>query len=113
MGIITTMRRQKGIYWAAGDPGGYGQPSYSAPVEIDCRWEDVSERMVGPDNVEFVSRSIVYPDRVLVLNGFLKLGLVESATPASPVGVANAYPIRLLRQTPNLKNTETLLEVIL
>ena len=76
--------KQTCVYWAPGnaDSGGlaydmYGQPVYADGVELDCRWENVTEIFVTLKGVEESSRAIVFVDDTVV-GGLLMLGDLDS-----------------------------------
>lgn len=65
---------QTATYWAPGEPDGVGGRSFLAPVTILCRWQDTAKLYRTAQGEERVSEAIVYPDRELVVGGFLALG---------------------------------------
>ena len=113
MSLISRMRRQDAIYWAAPVPTGYGKWSYTAPVAIKVRWEDVAEEFMDPANQRLVSKSLVYVGQVMQPNEWLKLGVLvpedeEGETDTDPTKEPDAFRIRQFAQVPNIRNTETL-----
>ena len=104
MGIIAKMRRQRAILWERA-PGydAEGRPAYLWPVEIACRWDDENREERDARGQLFVTRAVVYVDRVLKLGDVLKKGALDSTTPAIPDGIEGAYPIRAFRETPDFK----------
>lgn len=110
MSIISRMRRQQAVYWEpTGQSGPGGEPLYLAPIEIKCRWDDVQEVSVSPTGEEFVSRSKVYTDRRVKLNGVLKEGKLDSVTlPDEPLANEEAFLIRARGKIPNFRATEFL-----
>ena len=121
MGIITTMRRQKAVYWSLA-PGGdkdqvdeFGNPIINlTPIEIDVRWEDVSIEFVGANGTNEISRARVYVDRDVEVGGVLMLGIIANITDSViPKENTNAWEIRRFEKLPNIKNTEQLRTVFL
>ncbi len=116
MSIIKRMRKQTAVYWAmaASESAGedfddHGQPQWASPVEIKCRWEDVSKEFVDPKGTTRVSRSIVYADRDLVVGGVLMLGeLTDVDEEENVLENDGAWEIRRFDKIPNLKATEFL-----
>ena len=108
MGIITTMRRQKAVYWAAGVPDRHGERAMATAVEIDCRWEDVAEEFTDANGATRISRAKVNPDRVCTLGGFLWEGELTNVPNADPHEVEKAYEVVRFDKLPNLRNTEIL-----
>lgn len=79
---------QTATLWAV-TPNGYGGSTFSAPVPIQCRWEDRTEKFVGPiDRQERVSKSIVYTDRNLNVGDYLFLGESAAADPSLVIGAS-------------------------
>lgn len=116
MGIIKRMRKQKAVYWppesseSAGDDfDDYGQPQVSDPVEIDCRWEEVSEEFIDATGTRQMSRAKVYVDRDVKVGGILMLGILSDITdPVNPKKNENAWEIRRFEKFPDLKAKEYL-----
>ena len=117
MGIITRMRKQTCVYWAfaSSDSAGedyddFGQPQWSSPIEILCRWENVSEEFVDAKGTRQVSRSKVYVDRDVRVGELLMLGELVDVIDGENALVKNddAWAIRKLDKIPNLKAPEFL-----
>lgn len=108
MGVITTMRRGKAIWWSKTGRGVSGDPTFAAPVEISCRWEDVQERFIDLVGAEVVSSALVYVDRDMKAGDFLQRGELESGTPANPTDSSEAWEMRDWNKLPNFKETEYL-----
>ena len=116
MGIITRMLKQTAVWWplssaeSAGiDYDNYGQPVVADPVEIDVRWEDVSEEFLDRNGTVQLSRARVYVDRDVEVGGILMLGeLTDITDENNPKENDNAWEIRRVEKLPNLKNTEYL-----
>ncbi|MHA2065524.1 MAG: hypothetical protein ACXABY_14210 [Candidatus Thorarchaeota archaeon] len=116
MGIIESMRRQTAVYWPPGSEatGGvdfdqYGKPSYADPVEIDCRWENVSEELVTADGTEFICKARVYVDQAVTPGGVLFLGETGDVDDLDDPKVNDgAWEVKRYDEMPNLRNTETL-----
>lgn len=115
MSIISRMRKQTAVYWPLDiESGGdkfddYGQPVLSDPIEIKCRWEDVSEEFIGSDGTRQISNAKVYVDRDVDVGGVLMLGtLLDVSSADNPKGNIGAFEIRKFEKIPNLKATEFL-----
>ncbi len=116
MSIITRMLKQTAVWWplasmesSGSDYDNYGQPIVTDPVEIDVRWEDVSEEFLDKDGVVQLSRARVYVDRDVEVGGVLMLGELTDITDATtPKENENAWEIRRVEKLPNLRNTEYL-----
>lgn len=107
MGIITRMRKQTAVYWKPLGSGEDGRPTFEAPIEVKCRWDDRMESYLDRSGNQRISNSVIYPDRVLLLDGYLWLGELVDA-PVDPTTLFDARRIERFDQTPNLRNTETL-----
>lgn len=109
MSIITTMRRQTAVWWQRStSPDGFGRYTYAAPIQIDCRWEDIVVEFLDPQGNKTQSRSVVYVDRVIAAGDMLMEGDWESNTADDPTEEELAFEVRRFDKLPNLKNTETL-----
>lgn len=116
MGIITRMRKQICVYWGlqSSESGGldydeYGQPVYTDPIELECRWEDRSEEFIDPSGTRMTSAAVVYVDQDVDVGGVLMLGELEDITDESiPKENEGAHEIRAFNKLPNLRATEFL-----
>jgi hypothetical protein len=116
MGIITKMKKQTAVYWpsetseSAGDAfDDYGKPVVADPIEIDCRWEDVSEEFSDATGTRQISRAKVYVDRDVDVGGILMLGELTDITDEVNIKENDgAFEIRRFDKLPNLKATEYL-----
>lgn len=141
MSIITKMRLQKAVYWRRGKPDGFGGYVYDDPVEIDCRWQDVQEEYIGATGVRLLSRSVVFPDRLIFVGDMLKLGNLDdllddmggnsddnvsddnssciydidsgSDVAFDPASIKGIHEVMHVSVIPNLRNTEVLYKVFL
>ena len=118
MGIITRMRKQTCVYWAfaSSDSAGedyddFGQPQWSSPIEILCRWENVSEEFVDAKGTRQVSRSKVYVDRDVRVGELLMLGeLVDVVDGDSIRASGNAIQLRFLTLLAGTVSVSTLID---
>ena len=122
MSLISRMRKQTAVYWAllGADSAGvvdyddYGQPQYTDPVEIACRWEEVTVEFLDAQGTRQISNASVYVDRDVDLGGVLMLGELTDITDDDiPKENDNAWEIRRYEKMPNLRNTEFLRTVYL
>ncbi len=88
-------------YWAPPTPDGFGGGTYPAPVEIACRWEDKPELFIDAEGREQQSAAVVYPDRELLVEGWLVQG---SSAEADPHNAAGAFEIKAARKITSLRN---------
>ena len=110
---LTRKMNQNAIYWASTVPDGYGNDSFSSPVDVAVRWEYKQELFIDAKGEEHVSMAFVYAITTFVLGGFLQLAEVDSVTPSTPIGVTGAFPIRSLLKTPSVRGDQILYRAIL
>ena len=113
MGIITKMRKQTCVYWAFKntESGGiaydnYGQPQWTDPVEIECRWEDVNKEFMDAVGTRQLSNAIVYVDRAMKPGEVLFKGLLADlsvAEKAAPKSAEGAWEIKQYDELPTLR----------
>lgn len=109
MSIISKMRRQKAVWWAQGGTDDYGNPTYSAAVEINCRWEDVIKEYIDSQGAKRLSSAVVYVDRDMKPGDILRLGTLASVTaPSAPKSNTGWAAVEAFHNLPNLKTTEFL-----
>jgi hypothetical protein len=90
-------------YWAPAGDDGYGGLAWSAPVPINCRWEDIAEKFTNANGEELVSSAVVWPDAILATGGFLWRGEYDTGLPLDPREQAGAYEIKKFQRTPELR----------
>lgn len=108
-------RTQPAVYWApVGKPGRDGKPRVAAPVEILCRWEDVTVRFIDAGTGdEVTSKARVFPNQEVVSGGWLlKGGLDDLAPDADPI-TNDAHEIRRYEDLPDFKGSKHLLTAML
>jgi hypothetical protein len=108
MSIATRNLKQTATLWTAGATDVYGNRTWSAPVPIPCRWEDVQEKVLDFQGNEIISKAIVYVDRDLSNNDYIGLGVYSDLTPP-----AAAKEVRNFSKIPNLAATQYVRKVIL
>ena len=88
------------VYWAYTGVDSNGNPTYIAPVEINCRWEDTNELFQGPVTQE-VSNAKVYVGIDLTVEGALRKGkLAEVTDQVNPFLNTKTYRIRRFDKMP-------------
>ena len=116
MSIITKMLKQTAVYWglaSEGDEGidfdDYGQPLLTDPVDLDCRWEDVSEEFISADGTRQLSRAKVYVNEDVDVGGILMLGTEDDITDSDNVKEnKGAWEVKRFDSLPTFKATEFL-----
>ncbi len=108
---------QKAVYWAllgtdsAGvvDYDDYGQPQHTDPVEINCRWEEITIEFLDAQGTRQLSNARVYVGQDVDIGGVLMLGELADVTDENnPKENDDAWEIRRFEKLPNLKNTQFL-----
>lgn len=113
LGLATRAMKQKAIYWGLLDVDEYGKPNPASPVEISCRWEQVSVEFVEPNGERALSRARLIVDRDLEVKGKLKLGAYDEKIQEDPDRNNDVYEIRQFNKTPNFRGTKYIREVFL
>lgn len=108
MRLLVKMLKQTAIYWAPSGTDRYGQPEWAAPIEIQCRWEDVTENMQKADGETFQTKATVYVSQDVAVNGMLKQGDLVSSTNPNPRLESNTREIAQFDKLPTLKATKFL-----
>lgn len=83
----------------------YGKPTFSAPVQLSCRWEDRTEQLKDKKGEEFISKSRIFLNDDVDLDGYVFLGTSVSITPSLLTG---AYEIQQKGRQPDLRNIRNL-----
>jgi hypothetical protein len=68
---------QKCVYWGSPAPDGYGGYTYTDPIELDCRWEDIGMVENTALTVQFQIRSEVQLAQDVDEEGMLLLGTID------------------------------------
>lgn len=103
--FTTRNLHQKCCYWGNPIPDGYGGFTFDEPVELDCRWEDISMTELAALGIASTIRSEVYLSQDVDEQGMLLLKeLVEldSSEYNDPVS-AGAFIIVRFDRIPTLK----------
>ena len=99
--------RQAAVYWPPLPADQYGVPTWGAPVQIKCRWEDTIEEFIDAKGSKAFTRAKVFADRVLTPGGVLFKGtLAAISSSAAPKDNPGAWEIRSFNNTPNLNQTD-------
>lgn len=115
MSVITKVLKGTCVYWPPGseasaegrDFDDYGQPVYSDPIELDCRWDDTALEFIDPTGTLQVSKSAVMVSQDVSVGGVLFNGTLSQAIDLDvPKNNDNAWEIRQFEKIPNFKQTE-------
>ncbi len=120
---INKIAVQTAVYWGNPQNDGEGGFTYDNPVEIFCRWVDISQQIsTSPinDGTIIVSRATIYTNEVLSIEGVLFLGTLEDIElyaessgdmSIHPKLVPNTFQIKRIGQTPELRSSTSFLRV--
>jgi len=109
MSLITRMRRQNAVYWALDSIDQFGKKTFSSPVQIKVRWDDVTEEFLDSEGVRQVSKAVVYVGEDIEEGSVLMLGELSDITDAVNIKEnEGAWEVRMFAKTPNLRATEFL-----
>ena len=98
---------QAAVYWAKIGVDNYGNPTFSDPIEISCRWEDIINEVVDASGTTIISKTKVLVDRDVLVGGVLYLGELESAMTSENVeDYSDAYEIKVFGKVPNIDADE-------
>lgn len=89
----------------------YGRPSWSPPVVVNCRWEDVSNTFTDGGGQQQRSRSRIYVDRRLAVGDFIAKGVFTDVDPYEPD--ESAKEIRDFREISNVLGDRTEYRVLI
>lgn len=92
-------------YWAPGARDLYGKPSWSVPVQFNCRWEDRTEQVRSKHGEEFTSLSRVFLVETVDMDGYVFLGVSAETDPTVTLG---AQEIQAFAKQPDLRGLRTL-----
>lgn len=96
---------QDATYWAPAGRDKYGKQTFTAPVTKKVRWEDKQEEIVDKVGEQKLSKSRVFLQEDIDIDGYLFRGVSAAST---PLGLANALEIQGVGRTPNLKANKQL-----
>lgn len=85
--------------WVVTGVDGYNRPSFAAPVQIPCRWEDRTEKIQIDVGVEVLSHTRVFLGQDVALGDYLSLGTKSSVDPHDE---SATYRVQQFRKTPSL-----------
>jgi hypothetical protein len=111
MSLISRSRKQTAVWWSQGSRAAdlHGNPQVVAPVEIQCRWDDVLKEFLAADGTNRMSKAEVIVDRVMKPGDFLMLGTLANVTNAGvPKSNPGTYEVRRFDTNPNLRASENL-----
>ena len=112
---ISRMLKDTCVYWGNPVNNGEGGFTFNNPVELNCRWEDIEQVVTDTKGNEITSRSLVFLEQDVDIEGYLFRGTLEdmydltgessSGGDDNPKLVAGAYIIKRYQKTPSLDGT--------
>lgn len=103
MGIITSSRKQKVVYWPPGKSDDFGRTQYGDPVEVNARWDDMSVHFLDAFGETVTSEAVVMVDRPMKIGGWLWLGRLQDVEFSDPSKNEGAKKIRSFQANQKLK----------
>lgn len=82
---------QTATYWEVTGNDGFGGKTFSTPVSLNVRWQDVNEKFVNANAEEVVSMSKVFLEDDVTIGSFLYLG---TSVQSSPYDQSSAFEIK-------------------
>jgi len=100
----TRFLKQKAVYWARAGQDVHANPTYSAGVEVSCRWESSDEEVVGPDETKIVSHHLALVDQDMINGSLIWLGELASWTGSDPptASTTDVFSILSLSKIPDM-----------
>jgi len=91
-----------------------GTDTYANPVEINCRWDEVTEEMIASNGTKFLSKSKVMVDRRIQEGVLLSCLLIDIINMLNPyANTVQAWKIQKFAIHPDVPGEEALYEVYL
>lgn len=113
--FISRVCVETAVYWAPGAKDGYGNNVWSEGVEISCRWDDKTEKIVDKYGKEIVSQAQLLITQDIDIEGYLYRGTLDSLETeqkSNPKLVTTAYPIMRYERSPEFKSTDKFVRVL-
>lgn len=102
---------QTAVHWARGTPDGYGGYTYSDPVDIKCRWDDVSKEIMTDNGEQIVCSAQVLTPTNVKTGDYLWLGSKQNLTLdasgyVDPRTVDGAFMIQRVEKSPLFRSID-------
>jgi len=111
MSLVTRAQRQTLVYWAPGKANSDGEPTYLAPVELSCRWDNRVQEIQTDVGTTVVSRVELITQDLLTVGGCVLYGTLNSVPYlANPKRNSGAYEVLKVSSTPPITRGDTLYE---
>src|SRR5690349_19064390 len=99
MDFLTFGLSQTLTWWRVTGVDGYNKPTFAAPVQLSCRWEDRVEKIQNDQGQDYVARSRIFLGSDVSTGDYLFLGTSGASDPRA---VALARRVAAFRKTPSL-----------
>jgi len=112
--LISKFAVQTAVYWGTPQSDGMGGFTWSAPIEVNVRWDDKSQLVINKDGKEVQSDAEILTNAELVYNGWLVLSDLETLNGAysdisNPRNIEGARQIMAKDKIPFVKSTDDFL----
>lgn len=111
MGIIGPSLIHTVLYWAPASTNKFVEADFFDPVEVKCRIEPKSEKIIGAEGSEIISSAVIYAETELVKGGYLKEGTLDEYQDSSseyddtdPEDITDAYLIQAVKRNDGLSS---------
>lgn len=94
-------------FWAKAGQDAYGMPTFSAPITMQCRWQDSRVRTMDAQGREFITAGVIYTPAILSLDGKIANGSMAGTPPVDAMTIRDVYV------THNLDGTESVVKVLI
>ncbi len=96
----------------AATPDGYGGKTWHKghPTRINCRWDDVIERITAANGEEVISNAQLLVTQEIAVGSYLQLITNNAAT--APADTTNARLVRLTTRTPLFRSADTFVRMV-
>ena len=111
--VLERLCNEVAVYWIKGINDGYGNYIFGEPIEIACRWEELTQVVSDAQGNEMTSRALVYVTQDVTEEGMLFYGTLDDLydkydTESSggalphPKTIEGAYFIKRFQKVPAL-----------
>ena len=87
MSLLTRMRIHDAVYWAPASFDGYDE-TLGSPVQVKCRWDEISEEYLNVADEKVVSKAVIYPNMTPEYGGYFWKGALSGVPSGDPKSFA-------------------------
>lgn len=99
MSFLTFGLTQTLTLWVLTGVDAYNKPSFAAPVQRICRWEERTTRLENAEGQVVLARSRIFLAEDVAIGDFIAFGTIATADPRQ---VLSARAVLEFRKTPSL-----------